>query len=143
MNLRKLLSFTALTTLLTITGCASVELESGADNVLVSPEKPPKGCKYLGQATGNQGNFFTGAYTSNKNLESGSMNDLRNQAAKKGANYIQMLTNRAGVTGSGSSSWSTGSNGLSVGGGSYSSQQTNVTTLGNAYHCPQSVIDNS
>lgn len=112
-------------------GCASTDLEGSAASVVVSPDKPAQGCKYIGQVVGNQGNFFTGEYTSNKNLEQGAMNDLRNQAAKEGANYIQLLTNRAGVTGSGS---------VYQGTGSFDSEQTNVTVLGNAYNCPQSAL---
>lgn len=100
-------------------GCQSTPLTPQASRVLLSPNPPSKGCKYLGEVTGNQGNFFTGGFTSNKNLEQGAMNDLKNQAASLGANYVQMITNRAGVTGGG-------------GGGQ---QQTNVTLTGNAYHC--------
>ena len=109
-----------------LSGCASIDLEPSASRVVVSPNQAPKGCKYLGQVTGNQGNFFTGGFTSNKNLETGSMNDLRNQAAKLNGNYVQLLVNRAGVTGSYSSNNGTG-------GGN--SEQTNITNLGNVYQC--------
>lgn len=103
-----------------LTGCAATQATSPeASRVLVSPNPPPKGCKYVGDVVGNQGNFFTGGFTSNKNLEQGSINDMRNQAAAKGGNYIQMLANRAGVT---------GNNG--------GQQQTNVVYTGNAYFCP-------
>lgn len=98
-----------------IAGCASVSLEPQANRVFVSPNPPPKECHYLGQIVGNQGNFFTGTYTSNKNLEEGAMNDLKNKAHKLGANYVQIVTSRAG--------------------GNYQNQ-TNVTNVGNAYACP-------
>jgi hypothetical protein len=114
-----------------ISGCASIELDTTAAKVIASPNPAPKSCKYLGQAVGNQGNFFTGGFTSNKNLEAGSMNDLRNQAAKLGGNYIQMIVNRAGVTGSYNSA---------NGNGGGSSEQTNVTNLGNVYKCKPSDI---
>lgn len=105
---------------LLLAGCAATQANvPGASKVLLSPNQPPKGCKYLGQVVGNQGNFFTGAYTSNKNLEEGAMNDMRNKAANMGGNYVQLLSNRAGVTGSGN------------GGGS----QTNVVYSGNVYNC--------
>jgi hypothetical protein len=84
---------------------------------------------------GNQGNFFTGNYTSNRNLEEGAMNDLRNKASKLGANYIQLVTNRAGVTGSMSGSFDKHGGFMSGG-----SAQTNVTNLGNAYHCDPKAI---
>lgn len=105
----------------TIAGCSSMELTSEAQQVVLSPNNPPQGCKYVGSVTGNQGNFLTGAFTSNANLEQGAMNDIKNKAAKLGANYVQLITNRAGVTGNQS-------------GGS---SQTNVTYTGNAYNCPR------
>jgi hypothetical protein len=51
------------------------------------------------------------------------MNDLKNQAAKLGGNYVQMITNRAGVTGSAGNDYG----GMA---------QTNVTNIGNVYSCP-------
>ena len=119
-----------------ISGCSSVVLQPGAERIIASPNKPPKGCKYLGQVIGNQGNFFTGGFTSNRNLEAGAMNDIKNQAHKLGANYIQIVTSRAGITGSmGGNTF--GSHDSYISG---SSQQTNVTDLGNAYHCPAHAI---
>jgi hypothetical protein len=103
-----------------VVGCQSTTLSPQAQRVVLSPNQPPHGCKYVSALTGNQGNFFTGGFTSNKNLEQGAMNDLRNQAANLGANYVQMLSNRSGVTGG-------------SGGGQ---QQTNVVYTGNAYNCP-------
>lgn len=105
-----------------IAGCAAVELESGAQQVRIITTEP-QGCEYLGEVTGSQGNFFTGGYTSNANLETGARNDMKNQAHKMGANTVQMLTNRAGQTGA-------------LGQGSGSMQQTNVTYTGIAYKCP-------
>ncbi|MBS0358560.1 MAG: DUF4156 domain-containing protein [Proteobacteria bacterium] len=120
----KLTGALLLSTGLLVAGCASIQTDASGSRVMVSPNKPPKGCKYLGQVVGNQGNFFTGAWTSNRNLEEGSMNDLRNQAGKMGGNYVQLVTNRAGNTGS----MHEGTGGM---------QQTNVTNLGNAYACPE------
>lgn len=131
--MKQLFSISALA--LIISGCASIPADPQAALILASPNPAPKGCKYLGQVIGNQGNFFTGNYTSNRNLEEGAMNDLKNKANKLGANYIQIITNRAGVTGSMSGS-------IDRHGGfmSGSSAQTNVTNLGNAYRCdPKSI----
>lgn len=116
---------------LIVSGCASIQTDPQSAKVIVSPNAAPKKCKYLGQVVGNQGNFFTGAWTSNRNLEEGAMNDMRNQAGKMGANYVQLMTTRAGNTGSVHSF-----NGDISGG----SQQTNVTNLGNAYSCPAAAI---
>ncbi len=112
---------------LLIDGCSSIPVQPQAAGIMVSPNPAPKSCKYVGQVVGNQGDFFTGGFTSNKNLEQGAMNDLRNQASKQGANYVQLVTNRAGVTGS-----------FGYYGGN--SQETNVTNTGNAYRCPASAI---
>ncbi|ARG96780.1 DUF4156 domain-containing protein [Legionella micdadei] len=131
--MKKLLSISAIT--LILSGCAAIPTDPQATRVIVSPNPVPKGCKYVGQVVGNQGNFFTGGFTSNRNLEEGAMNDLRNKAAKLGANYVQLVTNRAGVTGSTSGSFDR--HGGFVSGGS---QQTNVTNLGNAYVCSPKMI---
>lgn len=127
--------FTISAAIVFVTGCSSISVVPQATHVIASPNKAPKGCQYVGQVVGNQGNFFTGSFTSNRNLEEGAMNDLRNKAAKLGANYIQLVTTRAGVTGSASGSY--GQNGGFMNG---KSEQTNVTNLGNAYHCPPKLI---
>ncbi len=103
-----------------LAGCSSMALTPEAQKVVLSPNSPPQGCKYVGSVTGNQGNFVTGSFTSNSNLEQGAMNDVKNKAAGLGANYVQLMTNRAGVSG-----------------GQSGSSQTNVTYTGNAYSCPR------
>jgi hypothetical protein len=105
-----------------VAGCAAVDLESGAQQVKVVTNEP-QGCEYLGEVTGSQGDFFTGGFTSNANLETGARNDMKNRAYKLGANTVQLLTNRAGQTGG-------------MGQGSGSIEQTNVTYTGAAYKCP-------
>ncbi len=104
-----------------LASCAAIELQPGAQQIRVVTNEP-QGCKYLGEVTGNQGNFFTGAFTSNANLETGARNDMKNQAQKMGANTVQLATNRSGQSGS-------------FGQGSGSMQQTNVTYTGIAYKC--------
>ena len=115
-----------LTLSLIIQGCSSIPLTPGAEKVIVTRNPAPKGCKFLGTVVGSQGNFFTGTYTSNKNLAEGALNDIRNKGLELGANYVQIETDRAGVTGSG---------GSGSGGGAFSSHQTDVTQTGNAYRC--------
>ena len=112
-------------------GCAAIPLEPQAHRIIATPNPAPKSCKYLGQVVGNQGNFFTGSYTSNSRLEEGAMNDMKNKAIRLGANYIQLITNRAGNTGS-----INGINGTFTG----HSEQTNVTNVGNAYQCPPAAV---
>ena len=64
-----------------ITGCAAISLTPGAEKVEIAQEAP-KNCKRLGDVIGTQGSWFTGDYTSNKNLMAGARNDLRNQTHK-------------------------------------------------------------
>lgn len=106
-----------------VTGCSSIALEQGANKVRLTHNEPGKECQYLGDITGSQGDFFTGAFTSNEDLETGARHALKNKAAKLGGNVIYMLTQRAGETGNYADNF----------GGS---QQTNVTLTGNVYHCP-------
>ncbi|MEY4684771.1 MAG: hypothetical protein RLZ25_1230 [Pseudomonadota bacterium] len=106
-------------------GCSANPLMSGAEKVRIVTSDP-QGCEYLGEATGNQGNFFTGGWTSNANLETGARNELKNAALKMGGNTVLILTSRAGVTGNYS---------VSNGYGGGSSQETNVTYSGTVYRC--------
>ncbi|MCS2154832.1 DUF4156 domain-containing protein [Scandinavium goeteborgense] len=110
--------------MMTLAGCSATNVNSNASRVRVSTNEPGKECKFLGDITGSQGNFFTGGWTSNSNLETGARNDLKNQAANMGGNVVSIITQRAGQTGS---SWD----------GSGSMQQTNVTLSGNVYRCPE------
>ena len=105
-------------------GCAATALNHpDAAKIRITHVEPGKECKFLGDVTGNQGNFFTGAYTSNSNLETGARNDIKNKAAAMGGNVVAIITQRAGQT--------IGGNGLGAGG-----TQTNVTLSGNVYLCP-------
>lgn len=108
-------------------GCATIKLNPNASKVIASPNQPPKSCHYLGQVTGSQGNFISGEFTSNKSLDSGAQNDLKNQAAVKGGNYIQLITVKT-------------SNFGSIGRFGGSMEQTGATAIGNVYHCPPSSI---
>lgn len=109
---------------LTLVGCASIELNPGAENVQIV-EKRPKGCKYLGDITGNQGNKFTGGFTSNADMETGARNDLKNKAAARGGNVVYLLTNRAQTTKS-----------------QGDAEQTSIVLSGSVFNCPAAVLDN-
>lgn len=109
---------------LLLSACSANSLDSGAQRVRVTNTEPGKDCTFLGDITGSQGNFFTGGWTSNRNMETGARNDLKNQAYQMGGNVVVLLTQRAGQTGSAYQ-------------GSGSSEQTNVTLTGNVYRCPQ------
>ncbi len=135
-NLVKKIISSALLTFF-LCSCAATSLESGAARVVVSPQVAPKVCKFKGTVVGNQGNSFTGGFTTNRNLEEGAMNDIKNRAFKLGANYVYLIVNRAGLTGTMQSN-SYNSNAALMSGSSV--HQTNVTNLGAAYACPPHLI---
>lgn len=105
-----------------LAACSAKTLEPPAYFIEVTPNPPGKDCVYKGQVFGNQGNFVTGRYTSNQNLQEGAMNDLKNEAVKFNANYVQLLDSQSGSTG----------RRLRL----YNDLQTNVSVTGNAYACP-------
>ncbi len=106
----------------TLAACSSVAVQPQANGVRLTHNEPGKECTFLGDVTGSQGDFFTGAFTSNADLETGARNDLKNKAMNLGGDTIYILTQRAGQTGSYNDDF----------GGS---QQTNVTLSGNVYKC--------
>ncbi|MBF0314442.1 MAG: DUF4156 domain-containing protein [Oligoflexia bacterium] len=97
--------------------CSAINLKPTAKDVFISNDNP-KGCKHLGEVIGKQGDFFTGGWTSNDTLVKGAMNDLKNQAAEMGGNYIQLLSSSSGHTS-----------------GKYGGSQTDVTLMGNVFKC--------
>jgi Domain of unknown function (DUF4156) len=106
-----------------LAGCGATALQPGAARVLVTRQPPSEECRYLGTVIGEQGGWLTGPLTSNKNLTEGAVNDMKNKAQDLGANYVELETTNAGNTLSGS-------------GGNVTGQQTDVTHMGNAFHCP-------
>ena len=97
-----------------LVGCAANSLRPEAQKVRLLSSDPGPQCKYLGDATGGQGNFLTGQYTSNAILQAGAINDLKNQAAAMGGNAVQILANSAGLD---------------------SGSQVSVTSTGNVFFC--------
>ena len=103
-----------LTALITLSGCAATELRPDAQRVRILTSPPNSDCKQLGDVTGGQGNFFTGYYTSNSNLQTGAINDLKNKAAAIGGNALLILSNTPGL---------------------YSGTQTTLTATGAVFTC--------
>jgi hypothetical protein len=105
-------------------GCRTAELSAGGSQVRISPSAPvdhgyrPTACRSLGYLSGRGGGSFGGAWISNDELVQYAMNDLRNQASKLGANYVQHDSPQLGVAG--------GKNGTST---------TTATVNGTAYFC--------
>jgi Domain of unknown function (DUF4156) len=98
-------------------GCAAKGLLPGAEKVLITNEKPPDTCTFLGEVVGSQGNWWTDDVTSTKNKMVGARNEIRNEAFKRGANlvFVQEFRNTRS---------------------DLSFDVTNTTGIGNAYKCP-------
>ena len=109
-----------------LAGCAAKQASSGAERIYVSEEKPPKGCVYVGEVQGSQGNFWTAEFTSDRNILSGARNEMRNQALSLGANYVMVEIQ--------SNSHNTARPSL---GGTYAS-----VIIGNAFACPGNLLGN-
>ena len=129
--MKKLLT---LITALSLGACSAIPVHESASMIRLTHTEPSvDNCKFLGDITGNQGDFFTGGFTSNANLETGARNDLKNKANAMGGNVVYILTQRAGQT---------SHYGDDFGG----SEQTNVTLSGNVYHCniaPKSALNHA
>lgn len=109
-------AFSILLPVFLFAGCSAISTTPEGKSVELVTEKPPGNCKPLGDVVGSQGNWFTGDYTSNKNLLVGARNDLRNKAAEMGGNYV----------------WVQDSNNTNAWGGLGT---TNTTVLGVVYSC--------
>ncbi|WP_437613122.1 DUF4156 domain-containing protein [Sorangium sp. So ce834] len=112
---------------LTLPACAAVELNPGAEKVIVTKQPAPEGCRFLGTLIGEQGGSLSGKFTSNANLQKGAVNDMKNQAHDLGGNYVVLENTNAGTTISGDRD-------------SISGEQTDVTHMGNAYSCPPQLV---
>ena len=112
------LIITILTTgILFMSGCAAIKVRPEAKGVEIVKELPDKNrCEYLGEVVGSQGNWFTGDFTSNKNLMVGARNEIKNKAYSLGGNiiYLQELKNTNAYESLGS---------------------TNTTAIGKVYKC--------
>lgn len=86
--------------------CKTQALSQGGTTVHTSQSAPvdsgwdPHSCKSLGYLVGRGGGSFGGGWISNEKLIEYAMNDLRNQAAEKGANFVQHDSPTLGQSGS-------------------------------------------
>ena len=101
-------------------GCAANKLNDNAANLINSEQKIPESCVLVGQVSGSQGNLITQSYTSGENFEIGATNEMRNNAAALGANYVQVVSVHA-------------DNNMFGG-------KMNTTNIGNAYKCSESAV---
>jgi hypothetical protein len=120
-------------TVFLLSACAPAQLNAGAQRIKIVTSEP-EGCKYLGEVTGSHGNAFTGAFTSNQDLETGARNEMKNAAAKLHADMIQLLATSNGLT-----STVVGANEKPTPSGY--AEPTTVTYTGAAYKCPKKLKD--
>lgn len=111
-------------TVAVLAGCSAKPQNSGSEQILLTSHKAGENCQYLGEVRGTQGNLLTATFTSDEDLILGARNELRNQAAKMGANYVVLEQQNQSIN-------------LGGFGGAY-----NSTLFGNAYKCPQSAVTN-
>lgn len=98
-------------------GCSAISAKQDAKSVVILNEAPDmERCRFLGEVAGSQGNWLTGAYTSDKNLLVGARNDLRNEAYEMGGNTVHIQH-------------------VSSSGRYEASGNANTTIIGNVYDC--------
>ena len=101
------------------TACKTSDLTAAGAKVAASRNVAPPGCKPVGYLTGKGGGTFGGEFLSSEDLIEFAMNDLRNQAAEAGANFVQHDPP-----------------GLGSGDGT----TTSVTITGTAYRCSEAAV---
>lgn len=77
-----------------LTGCSSTsnKLSTAGQRVTFTDQQPAKECQMLGNVTGEQNNWFSGAGGGESSSLRGAANDLRNRAAEMGGNVIYGAT---------------------------------------------------
>ena len=98
--------------MLILVGCETTQLHSDSNSVRIrwDAAEQLEGCSDKGTIIGSEGSWYSFWLISNRALTDGALNDIKNQAAQRGANTVDL----------------------------YSPQNfgTSVTLLGNAYNCP-------
>jgi len=76
-----------------LTGCStSNTLSQAGERVTFTDQQPAKECQMLGNVTGEQSNWLSGAGGGESSSLRGAANDLRNRAAAMGGNVIYGAT---------------------------------------------------
>lgn len=113
---------------LCLAACASTQPQSPA--VIISTQPVPPGCQYVGKLSG--GNAVQANQASPRDqLNNATYQDLKQQAAQLGANYVQVITSKANSA----AAFATGSTTTEATG-------RNVTNTAQAYQCPPQALAN-
>ena len=117
MSKLKLFNVTLLITF--FVSCSMADLSSPGSRVEVVNKVPKDmNCKNLGVVFGKGGGSFGGTWVSDENLMEYSYNDLRNNAANKGATHVIVQGHQMGMST-----------------GKYGGSTSTSTVSGIAYHC--------
>jgi hypothetical protein len=76
--------------MLLLSGCLAKPLSAGGAGVALV-EGAPVGCERLGEVVGRSGGGMRGDLTSPHDLDLGARNDLRNRAARLGADTVEVV----------------------------------------------------
>lgn len=77
---------------LSLTACSLLDTQQLHDNTrkinVISNYQQIKDCRYISELVGSEGHWYTFFFISNTELTYASINDLKNQASKVGANTV-------------------------------------------------------
>jgi uncharacterized protein YcfL len=103
---------------LALAGCQSNQLSAAGQKVMLAPNAPPADCRFIRSISSDKEvNFLSHGFSTNSKGEQEAMNNLKNQAASLGGNYVQMSASQSGVNDD--------------------QQQIQVTYTGKVYQCPR------
>lgn len=92
MRIKVLLGLSVATALLAGCSSSSNTLSAAGERVSFTDKQPAKECQLLGNLTGEQSNWLSGAGGGESSSLRGAANDLRNRAAAMGGNTIYGAT---------------------------------------------------
>lgn len=81
----------------TCMACASPRITAAGARVTASESPPPANCQPLGDVAGRAGGQLGGAFVDNDALIAGALNDARNEAGARGADYVYVGKPQLGV----------------------------------------------
>ncbi|WP_051484650.1 DUF4156 domain-containing protein [Shewanella waksmanii] len=113
-----------------LAGCSATKIQDDTRGVRIVSELDTSKCQFKGEVSASQGNFFTADLTSDENIIKGARNDLRNETAALGGNYVLLIkavdSSNEGIAASGTSNGVV----MSSSKGVYSS-----VLIGEAFYC--------
>ena len=101
---------------LCLAGCSTIPVIEEARPIQLYFDSPDlSACQFRGEVVGSQGSWYDFWLTSNPDLVNGALNEIKNDALTRRANVVSIVPPIA--------------------------YATSVTLVGQAYHCPQSILE--